>query len=322
MKRHSTTIISISRCVMSHYSFEFPYAFLLLPLFWFCFQECKARSTAIYFPYIHILFGKERVKTKLLDILKWGAVISFVFALASPVKVSKYNNFKRDARDIMLVIDSSKSMLDRGFDSDEPKKDKFSAVREVVQDFIAKRVNDRIGLINFASSAFIASPLTFDKKYLLNILKKQRVGLIGSRTAIYDSLLEAEYILAGSSAKSRIVILLTDGTDNMSKTTFRDILDASKKSDIKLYIIGIGEKSDLDIQKLQKLAKEAKGAFYLVSNKQQLAKIYKEIDKSETTKIKGESYKLYTYYYYFPLVLAIVLFLLFVYFKSVKGVSK
>ena len=307
---------------MSHYSFEFPFLFLLLPLFWFCFRECRARTMAIYLPYIHILLGEKRVATKLLNILKWGAIISFVIALASPVKVTKYHNVKKEARDIMLIIDSSKSMLDRGFDSDNPKKDKFSAVIEVVHDFIAKRTNDRIGLINFASSAFIASPLTFDKAYLLDILKKQAVGLVGSRTAIYDSLLEAEYILAGSSAKSRIAILLTDGVDNMSQTSFRDILEVTKKSSIKLYIIGIGERSDIDTEKLQELAKEAKGKFYLVSQKSQLANIYKEIDKSETTDIRSEGYKQYTYYYYFPLVVSIVLFLLFVYFRSVKGITK
>ena len=307
---------------MNHYSFEFPYAFLLLPLFWFCSHLCRARTMAIYLPYIHVLLGEKRVATKLLDILKWGAIISFVIALASPVKVTKYYNVKKEARDIMLIIDSSKSMLDRGFDSNNPKKDKFSAVIEVVNDFIAKRSSDRIGLINFASSAFIASPLTFDKEYLVNILKKQTVGLVGSRTAIYDSLLEAEYILAGSSAKSRIAILLTDGADNMSRTTFRDILELTKKSSIKLYIIGIGEKSDIDTQKLEELAKEAKGRFYLVSQKRELANIYREIDKSETTDIRSEGYKQYTYYYYFPLVVAIVLFLLFVYLRSVKGITK
>ena len=307
---------------MSHFSFEFPYAFLLLPLFWFCFRECKARSMGIYLPYIHVLLGDKRVNSRLLDILKWGAIISFVIALASPVKVTNYRNIKKGAHDIMLIIDSSKSMLDRGFDSSNPKKDKFSAVKEVVHDFITLRKSDRIGLINFASSAFIASPLTFDKEYLLNILKKQIVGLVGSRTAIYDSLLEAEYILASSKAKSRIAILLTDGIDNMSKTSFQDILELTKKSNIKLYIIGIGEKSDIDTQKLEKLAKEAKGKFFFVSDKKQLEQIYREIDKSEATKIQGESYKRYTYYYYFPLVISIVLFLLFIYFRSVKGISK
>ncbi len=307
---------------MSHYSFEFPYAFLLLPLFWFCAKECSVRSQAIYLPYIHILLASKRIKSRILEVLKWIAILSFVTALASPVKVVEYNNIKKEGRDIMLVLDSSKSMLDRGFDSDNLKRDKFSAMVEVVADFIAKRQSDRVGLINFASSAFIASPLTFDKNYLLDILKKQRVGLVGSRTAIYDSLLEAEYLLSASEAKSKIVILLTDGIDNMSKTTFADIMEVTKKSDIKLYIIGIGQESDLEVQKLEALAKEAHGKFYFVSDKKSLAKIYKEIEKSETTAMKSESYKRYFYFYYFPLVVSIVFFLLFIYFRSVKGIAK
>ena len=307
---------------MSHYSFEFPYAFLLLPLFWFCFRECRARTMAIYMPYIHVLLSSKRVNSRVLIALMWGSIISFVIALASPVKVTNYHNIKKAGRDIMLVIDSSKSMLDRGFDSNNPKKDKFSAVAEVVKDFIKNRESDRIGLINFASSAFIASPLTFDKEYLYDILGKQEVGLVGKRTAIYDSLLEAEYILANSKAKSKIAILLTDGSDNMSKTSFDEILNVTKKSNIKLYIIGVGDKEDIDTQNLQKLAKETKGEFYLVADKKELSKIYNQIDKSETTHIKGRSYKSYTYYYYFPLVIAIVLFLFFIYYRSIKGIAK
>lgn len=307
---------------MSHYSFEFPYAFLLLGLFWFCSVRCPARTMAIYMPYLHLLLGDKRLRSHWLEIVKWVAIVSFVTALASPVKVTNYNNIKRDAHDIMLVLDSSKSMLDRGFDSDNPKRDKFSAVVAVIKSFINSRRSDRIGIINFASSAFIASPLTFDKSFLNTILEKQKVGLVGSKTAIYDALLQALYILESSDSKSKIAILLTDGMDNMSTTSFGDIEDLLKKSKIKLYIIGIGDDKSLEIEKLKKLAKLGDGEFFLATNNKALAKIYKEINRSETTKIKAQSYKEYTYYYYFPLMIAIVLFLIFVYLKSVKGVAR
>ena len=307
---------------MSHYSFEFPYAFLLLVLFWFCFKKCPAKSLAIYLPYIHLFMAKKGVKSRWLDIYKWLGIIFLISAVASPIKVEIYNNIKKEARDIMLILDSSKSMLDRGFDSNEPKKDKFSVVIDVVSNFIKDRKNDRIGLINFSSSAFVASPLTFDKSYLKYIVKKQRVGLVGSRTAIYDALLQAIYILEKSEAKSKIAILLTDGMDNMSNTKYEEILDAVSKSKVKLYIIGIGNFDDLDVPKLKALAKAGRGKFFLATNSSLLDNIYKKIDISETTKIKGESYKKYTYYYYFPLIFAIVFLLLFVYYKSIKGVAK
>jgi Ca-activated chloride channel family protein len=266
--------------------------------------------------------GKKRVKSRWLEIFKWLGIVTLTVALASPVKVEIYNNIKKKSRDIMLILDSSKSMLDRGFDANNPKVDKFSVVVDVVSKFVKDRSSDRVGLVNFSSSAFIASPLTFDKSYLEYIISKQRVGLVGSRTAIYDALLQGIYILEDSEAKAKIVILLTDGIDNMSTTTFNEIKDAVAKSKLKLYIVGIGQREDLDVPKLQELASSGRGKFYLATNSSALSSIYKEIDKSETSKVKGESYKQYTYYYYFPLIFAIIFLLLFVYFKSAKGVAK
>ncbi len=307
---------------MSHYSFEFPYLFLLIGLFWLCFKKCPAKSLAIYLPYIHFLIGKKSVKSRWIDIFKWIGILALITALASPVKVEKFNNIKKEARDIMLILDSSKSMLDRGFDLENLEKDKFNIVIDVISNFIKERPNDRIGVINFSSSAFIASPLTFDKNYLQNIIKKQRVGIVGSRTAIYDALAQATYILENSDAKSKIAILLTDGADNMSYTTYKDLKNAISKSTIKLYIVGVGEYDDLNVPKLKELAKAGRGNFFLASNSFALNKIYKEIDKSETSKMKGESYKKYTYYYYFPLIISIIFLLLFVYYKSAKGLAK
>ncbi len=307
---------------MSHFSFEFPFAFLLLPVFWFCLKKCRAKTLAIYLPYIEVLIGKKSLKSRWLDLVKWGAIIALIIALASPAKVTTFHDTHQDARDIMLVIDSSKSMLDRGFDSNNPTKDKFTAVKEVVQHFIKDRKNDRVGLITFASSAFIASPLTFDKKYLQDILLKQKVGIVGSRTAIYDALLQAIYTLENSKVKSKIIILLTDGIDNMSETPFIDLVDVLKKSDIKLYTIGIGDFKDLEVPKLKALANAGRGKFFMTTNKQMLSKIYAQINRSETSKIEGKIYKRYKYYYYFPLMIGIILLLIYVYSKSVRGVAR
>ncbi len=307
---------------MSHFSFEFPILFLLIPLFWFCFKKCPAKTTAIYLPYINVLIGKKSLKSRWLDILKWSAIITFIIALASPVVITNYNRTKQEARDIMLVIDSSKSMLERGIDINNPKKNKFDAVKEVVGDFIEKRKADRLGLVNFASSAFIASPLTFDKKYLKDILQKQKVGIAGQRTAIYDALLQAIYLLNNSKVKSKIIILLTDGIDNMSETTYKEIIDFIKRAKVKLYTVGVGSSRDLEVDKLQGLAKAGGGEFFMANNKSRLESIYKNIDKSETSEVVAKSYKKYKYYYYFPLIFSIIMLLLFVYFKSVKGVAR
>jgi len=307
---------------MNQYKFEFPYLFLLIFLFIFCQKKCPARSLAIYFPYVHVLIGSKALKSIWLEVAKWLGIVFFIIALASPVKITTYTNAKEEARDIMLIIDSSESMLKKGFDANNLQKNKFEAVKEVIGDFIAKRKSDRIGLINFASSAFIASPLTFDNDYLEDILKKQRVGLVGKRTAIYDALLQGIYMLQNSDTKSKIAVLLTDGSDNMSKTTFNRLLYFIKKAKIKLYTIGVGDYQDVDAQKLKELAEAGDGKFFMVNNKKALERVYAEIDKSQTTKVKSQTYSVYTYYYYFPLVFSIIFLLLYIYFKSVKGIAK
>ncbi len=307
---------------MNHINFEYPFIFLLVPLFWICQKKCPPRSEAIYFPYIHILIGGEKFKSRWLEIFKWLTFIMLLFALASPIKKVTYYNVKKNARDIMLILDISDSMDKIGFDLDHPKKRKIDAVKEVVNDFIAKRKNDRIGLISFASSAFIASPLTFDKKYLKMILQKQQIGLLGSRTAIYDALAQSLYLLGEDKSKSKIAILLTDGSDNMSTISFEKLLEFIKKSKIKIYVVGVGGKEDLNIKKLQKIAKVAGGEFFMVQDKKMLEQVYSQIDASEYSKQKAQSYTVYKYYYYFPLTFALIFLMLFIYFKSVKGVAK
>jgi Ca-activated chloride channel family protein len=307
---------------MNQFSFEFPYIFILLPLLAICGFKCPARNVAIYFPHIHILLADKAIKNIWLQLAKWLGLIFLIVAIASPVVVAEYKKSERDARDIMLVIDSSKSMLNRGFDNNDLMKSKFKAVIEVIDRFIKDRESDRIGIINFASQAFIASPLTFDKKYLSDILNRQQVGIVGKRTAIYDSLLRALYLLSKSETKTKVIVLLTDGSDNMSKTSFEELLEVIKKSDVKLYVIGVGEERDLEVDKLKKLAEAGNGKFFLSTNKNSLESIYKEIDKSEATTMNVTSYTVHIYYYYFPLMLSILSLVIYIYLKSIKGIMR
>jgi len=307
---------------MSSFTFEYKFAFLLIPLFWFCLKKCPAKGMAIYLPYIQVLIGSKAVKNIWVDITKWLGIISLVTALASPVIVTTYNNIKKDSRDIMLIVDSSTSMLERGFDNKNLLRDKFSVVMDVVKDFINKRKDDRIGIVNFADSAYIASPLTFDKHYLKMVIDRQKVGIAGKNTAIYDALLQSLYILSNSKAKNKIAILLTDGKDTKSVTKYQDIIKLLKKSKVKLYTIGVTQDGKIDAKKLKELSDISGGEFFITTNKKELSKIYKKIDKIETTKIKAQSYKKYKYYYFFPLIFAILFLTLFIYLKSIKGLAK
>ena len=307
---------------MSSFKFEFPYLFILIPFIWFCFKKCPARSLSIYFPYINVLIGSKAVKNLWLEGAKWLGVILLIASLASPVVVTTYKNVQHNARDVMLILDSSTSMLERGFDNSHLLKAKFDVVLDVIKSFVKDRKNDRIGLITFANLAFIASPITYDKEFLQTVLSKQKVGIAGKKTALYDALLQSIYMLENSDAKSKIAIVLTDGADTVSKTKYEDILKFLKKSKVKLYLIGVGQKDSLDVKKLKELARVSHGKLFLADSKKVLQHIYKEIDKLETSKVKTITYEKYKYYYNFPLVFSIIFLLIYIYFKSIRAIVK
>ncbi len=305
---------------MSQFSFEYPLLLSVLLLFIVCSIWCKERSRAIFFPHVRTLIAKEANKTSILSVLKWIGITAAVIALASPVVTKNYTNSKKEGRDIVLVIDSSDSMRQMGFDPNDPYKNKFEVVKEVVGDFIKKRKNDRIGMITFADVAFIASPLTFEKDFLNNITEMQQLGIAGKRTAINDALVQAYNLLSKSKAKSKIVILLTDGIDNMSKIPFADVKNMIEKRDIKLYTIGIGGPRDYDGKYLKALADAGKGEAYGARSAEMLGRVYDEINKLEATKLDDKKIVEHTYLFVYPLFLAILSLLFFIYYRNAKGV--
>ncbi|PHS33995.1 MAG: VWA domain-containing protein [Sulfurovum sp.] len=305
---------------MNGFNFEYPLALAILLLFIICAKFCKERSRAIFFPHVETLMVKSAGSSSWLGILKWVGITAAVIALASPVITKSYSNTKKEGRDIVLILDSSDSMRQRGFDSNDLWRNKFDVVKEVVGDFIEKREDDRIGMVTFADIAFIASPLTFEKKFLTDITKMQQMGTAGKRTAINDAIVQSYNLLSKSKAKSKIAILLTDGVDNMSKIPFLDVVGLIEKRDIKLYAIGIGDERDYNGQYLKALAKAGKGLAFGARNAGTLEKIYAEIDKLEATKIDDKKIVQHTYLYIYPLFVAILSLLLFVYFRNSRGI--
>ena len=306
---------------MSHFSFQYPYVFALLILFWICAQWCPARTQAVYFPHVDALLGRGATHSRLLDLLKWFGIVSLLVALASPVTTEEYKDTKKHGRDIMLVIDSSGSMRQRGFDPNDPFKSKFDAVKEVVSDFVKQRKNDRLGLINFADAAFVASPLTFEHDFMKNIIDMQRLGLAGQKTAINDALVQTYNVLSKSDAKTKIAILLTDGDDTASRVDANSVLKMVKESPIRLYTIGIGSLRDFNAPYLQALAQAGHGKFFAASDQRTLKKIYAQIDAMETSKIKNKKIEQHRYYYLYPLIAAILSLLTFIYLRTAKGVE-
>ena len=306
---------------MSQFSFEYPLVLGLIVLFVVCAKWCKARNQAIYFPHVEQLLLTQSSKASWVVWLKWVGIVLAIVALASPVRTQHYTHSKKEGRDIVLVLDASESMRQYGFDPQNPYKSKFAVVKEVVEAFITKRINDRLGLVTFADVAFIASPLTFEREFLQDITRMQELGVAGKRTAINDAIVQSYTLLESSRAKSKIIILLTDGVDNMSKVPLDQLQSMMEKQHVKLYTIGIGRANrDYDAGYLTALAKAGGGVAYGAKDASMLLKIYEEINALEVTKIDDKQVVEHTYLYIYPLFLAILSLLLFIYLRSTKGV--
>jgi len=306
---------------MNQFSFEYPWILGLIIVFIFCAYFCKVKARSIYFPHLNtLLLGNEK-QNYLLLLLKWLGIVLAIAALASPVLTKEYSNSKKNGRDIVLIVDTSASMQQRGFDATNRAKNKFDVVKEVASDFVSKRENDRIGLITFADIAFVASPLTFEREFLEKIIGMQQLGIAGKRTAINDALVQSYSMLEKSKSKSKIVILLTDGVDNMSKVSEDEIRSLVSKSKVKLYTIGIGTERDFDGAYLRRLAKAGKGVAYAAHNSEMLSKIYEEIDRLEVSKIDDKKVVQHIYLFVYPLIFSILFLLFFIYFRTVRSAS-
>ena len=307
--------------LMNQFSFEYPWLLALVFLFLLCAKYCRVKSRTIYFPHMEILLAGREKKSSLISLFKWLSIVMIIIAVASPILSKEYSNSKRDGRDIVLIIDSSESMKQARFDAKDMQKNKFTVVQEVASDFVASRESDRIGLVTFADIAFVASPLTFETKFLQQIIGMQSMGVAGKRTAINDSLVQTYNMLSYSKAKSKIAILLTDGIDNMSKVPLEEVKSLVEKSPVTLYTIGIGTSRDYDGSYLKELADVGNGEAFGATDAETLTAIYQKIDALEASKIEAKVYIKVTYLFVYPLFIAILSLLLFIYFRNMRGAS-
>jgi len=271
------------------------WVFLLLVIFFLCHRFCPEKRIAVYFPHFSM--------TKKFNSdfwLKFLIIASILTALSNPY-IKKEIIQTNNGDDIVLNIDSSGSMQ---------QFNKFKFVKVAANDFIKNRVNDKLGLVVFGTNAFIASPLTENKKFVRKILNKMFVGVAGQNTAILDSLVQSIRLLKNSKAKTKIIILLTDGIDNSSKVNLDSVMQEIKKYNIKIYTIGVGGTDEVNFNLLSYLAKNSGGEVFQALTPNDILPIYKKIDSLEKSKITHKIiYKEYLYIY--PLILAILLLLIY-----------
>ncbi len=298
---------------LSNIRFEYPYFLLLILVFIFCSIFCKAKIPTYIIPHLNIFEKNKHKSFIILSILKYMAIIFSILALSSPYKHLNTQIIKKDGIDIVLSLDTSGSMKELGLNKDNEAENRFKVVKDIVKDFLPKRVNDNVAIVVFGTSVMMATPLSFDKEAQKSIIDYLEVGMIGDKTAMIDSLATSVNILKNSKAKSKIVILLSDGEDNSSNIPLEVIIKLLKKYSIKVYCVGIGQSNRI---MLNEISRQTQGKSYLADSKEDLNDIYKQIDNLEKSKINNNKITLKEFLFFYPLFLAIISLIFFIYLRN------
>lgn len=245
-------------------------------------------------------------------ILRCASFVLIVVALARPQTRNAWDERSVEGIDIMLAMDVSTSML-----APDLRPNRIEAAKSVATSFIADRANDNIGLTIFAGEAFTQCPMTTDHASLISLLRNVRTdiaeqGLISDGTAIGMGIANAVSRLKDSKSKSKVVILLTDGANNMGDISPLTATQIAKSLGIRIYTIGVGSNkvydAQLDTQTLKQIAAMSDGNFYRATNNKELKQIYEDIDKLEKSRLNVKKFsKKYEVYQPFALAALILL---------------
>ena len=231
--------------------------------------------------------------------LRIAALALLIVALARPQSTDSWQNSSTEGIDIMIALDASSSMLARDFNPD-----RLEAAKDVAAAFVAEREYDNIGLVIFAGESFTLCPMTTDHAALLNLMKDVECGMIEDGTAIGDGLATAINRIKEGPAKSKTIILLTDGTNNLGEIAPTTAAQIAQTFGLRVYTIGVGSTGmapypvktpfgvkyqnlpvEIDEATLQGIADTANGKYFRATNKDALKSIFNEIDQLEKTKL-------------------------------------
>ncbi|HEY8903040.1 MAG TPA: VWA domain-containing protein [Chthoniobacterales bacterium] len=254
----------------------------------------------------------------LLTALTLAAFAAFVIALARPQFGKTITRTQASGVDIMLCMDVSGSMLSEDFTIGSERASRIDAIKQVAEQFIDQRQNDRIGIIAFAGRPYLVSPLTLDHDWLVRNLDRVQLGQVEDGTAIGSALAMAAKRLEDKPGKTKVIVLLTDGSNNAGKVQPLTAAEAAHALGIRIYTIGTGTRGmapypfkdpfgrtvyqnvpvDIDEDALKKIASIGNGEFFRATDTQSLRDIFGEIDKLEKTKVQIE--KIAQYHDLFP----------------------
>ena len=278
-----------------------PIFLLLLPLYLLIVWLLNRRFRQVEFSNLRLLKKVVKSSFDYSKILKFFIALFIVLALATPVKKHMHQANKVKGYDISILLDASDSMQENN---------RFSIAKKIIANFLKQRKNDNIALSLFANYAYVASPLTYDKKSIEDMLKFIKLGVAGSRqTALNEALFLGADIFKKSDSKNRVMILLTDGINTVNGVSLQSAISQIKSFNIKVYTIALGKKGDYNKEVLKSIAVQSGGKFYQALMPQELELIYSEINKLERAKVQTKSYATYTHYFQYALAIALILLL-------------
>jgi Ca-activated chloride channel family protein len=330
--------------VNSHFQFQFPWALVLLALLpVYAFLRGRAgKFSALRFSSAEIARAAggaaKAAAGRFLIFIRLLTVGLCIVALAGPRFANERTETQASGVDIMLVLDLSWSMMSLDMGGSKEEDTRFGIASSVLEDFVGKRPNDRMGLIAFSGVPYLACPLTLNHEWLTQNLHRLHIGIIHELgTAIGDATASAaKRLQALKTAKSRIVILLTDGDNNKGEIEPVPAAQIAAAVGAKIYTVGIGIEEpcqlpafDVETGKLRhgpdggfiptitlqpanysvlgEMARLSHGKFYRATNRRELENIYNEIDRLEKTEVKLRRYTTFTPLFQWPLLGAFVL---------------
>ena len=237
----------------------------------------------------------------------WLLWILIVLALARPQFLEPPVSRVLATRDLMLLVDLSGSMEAEDFtNSQGDKVDRLTAVKEVLDDFLARREGDRVGLIVFGNAAFVQVPFTQDLEATRQLLEETAVRMAGPRTAFGDAIGLGITLFERSEVEHRVMIALTDGNDTGSKVPPPQAARIAKDNDIIIYVIGVGDpaaigEEKLDEEALTAVASTTGGRYFHAADRDQLEEIYTELDRIDTRETEAETYRPRSDLFHWPL---------------------
>ncbi len=240
-------------------------------------------------------------------LLRFLSISMIILALARPRSSQDFERVNTEGIDIIFALDVSTSMLARDFNPD-----RISAAKDIAIEFISQRPNDRMGVVVFAGESFTQCPLTTDRATLINLMKEVETGLIEDGTAIGNGLATAIARLKDSQAKSRVIILLTDGVNNRGQIAPLMATEIAKTYGVRVYTIGVGVMGvapfpvitpygvqiqqvqvEIDEALLKQIAQETGGKYFRATDNTKMLEIYSEINKMETSRTVVDSFPIY-----------------------------